>query len=93
MLTEAERWKAIAFYLADCHAATAEHEGALSRTRRSSRLRFRSICEKAIFFLSGNYPRDHCESESGQARILERLKEAMDEIDRKTETRRSKTDA
>lgn len=44
---EAERWRRIALWLADVHAATASYEGSLSRTSKSSRRRFLAICEKA----------------------------------------------
>ena len=50
---DAWRWKAIAEYLADCHAGTASYEGNLRRTSRSSRQRMYYICSKALAMLEG----------------------------------------
>lgn len=48
---EAERWKEFALWLADCHAATAEHDGRLKVTSPSRRERFVSICQSALAFI------------------------------------------
>lgn len=40
-------WEELAMFLADCHAATARHEGTLRRTSKHSRERFADICEIA----------------------------------------------
>lgn len=42
-----ENWKAIAVYLADCHAATAGYDGELKSTSNSRRERFAAICNTA----------------------------------------------
>ncbi len=51
-MTDAEYWKAVALYLADCHAATAEYDGTLKSTSKARRERFVSICQAAMGFLS-----------------------------------------
>lgn len=49
---EMEQWKKVAFYLANCHAATASHEGNLKSTSKSRRRRYQSICMKALGMLT-----------------------------------------
>lgn len=46
---EAERWKQIALYLADCHAATAY--SLPKSTSKSARKRFQSICATSLKML------------------------------------------
>ncbi len=46
-------WKNIALYLADCHAATAAHDGLLKSCSTYRRERFASICEKAMAMIEG----------------------------------------
>lgn len=48
-------WRDVACYLADCHAATAEIEGNMARTSKSSRRRFAAICRTAADALHGNF--------------------------------------
>ena len=41
-------WEALALWLADCHAATAEYDGNLKSTSASRKRRLRSICAKTL---------------------------------------------
>lgn len=71
-------WKSIALYLADCHAATAEYDGALSSTSKTRRERFASICEKALAAIrSGALPDERGTIRVDQARIENRLEGAI----------------
>lgn len=49
----AEYWKAVAFELADWHAATCQHEGSLKSVPRSRKLRYADICRQAAVMLEG----------------------------------------
>ena len=40
-------WKAIALYLANCHAATAEREGRMASIPKGRRRRYADICRRA----------------------------------------------
>lgn len=53
--SEAEYWKAVAIYLAECHAATAGYDGSLTSTSKSRKLRFADICEIAAKALDGHF--------------------------------------
>lgn len=61
-LRELERWKRVATYLADCHAATAEGVLGRKRSSQSDRKRHISICESALRYLSGGDPGMLCRS-------------------------------
>lgn len=54
MEKERDYWKAVAVYLADCHAATAEHEGRLKSTPQRWKKRFASISRLAAGLLSAD---------------------------------------
>lgn len=56
---ERDYWRTVAIYLADCHAATAEHDGQLSGISKSRRERYASICEKANEALRGHLSSIH----------------------------------
>ena len=74
-MSDAEFWKSVALYLADCHAATATHDGALKSTSKSRRERFASICAKALAFVERKdtpYTRGLDE----EAQIVDRLRRA-----------------
>lgn len=74
-MTDAEYWKTVALYLADCHAATATYDGALKSTSKSRRERFSAICAKALsFFERTNTPYTRTDDE---ARIVARLRDAV----------------
>ena len=69
-------WRDIAIWLADCHAATAEHDGTLRSTSRSRRARFHSICLDAAHMLHlGRFFKEARPLE----RVLERLRDAAKE--------------
>jgi 8-oxo-dGTP diphosphatase len=70
--------EAIALALADFHAATAESEGMMSRTSKSSKARFHSICKKALGMLESGttapyLKRDYARNKDA---ILDRLRNA-----------------
>lgn len=66
-------WKDIALYLADCHAATADHDGMLKSCSTIRRERFASICEKAMALIDGrNVPYS-----IDQRRVMDRLAGAV----------------
>lgn len=71
------RWREIALYLADCHAATAEYEGRMSRTSKSSKKRMQLICSHAAEMIRGGspVPSYHMSYESDEP-VLKRLDEA-----------------
>lgn len=71
---EGEKWKAIALYLADCHAATAEHMGSLSGTSRANRKRFEEICSTALDMISGVQTPHPLSELDVKKRLLEQLK-------------------
>ena len=81
---EAERWKNIAVYLLDCHAATAGYDGQLKSVAKSRKERFASILEEGIALFEGTkMPRNgpvwgvptSCEE-----RVLERSRNAIKAI-------------
>ena len=75
---EAKRWKAIALYLADCHAANAEcPPKSLSKYNRG---RYKSILEKAVLLIKGVWP-DHSTLMRKQGDILKRCEQAIEELD------------
>jgi hypothetical protein len=53
---EAQNWRAIAVYLADCHCGTASYDGALKSVSKSRRKRFRAICRNAAEMLKIGSP-------------------------------------
>jgi hypothetical protein len=50
---DAAYWKAVANYLAHCHAATLESDGLMKSCPRTRRQRYVDICRKAIDMLEG----------------------------------------
>lgn len=70
---ELERWRNTAFYLADCHRATAAYDGMLRTTSKSRRERLASICSSASRLLQGEHPRKQYTDEArfGQTRTSE----------------------
>lgn len=56
---ELSRWKRIATYLADCHAATAEGVMHRKSSSMSERERQETICERAMHYLQGGDPGHH----------------------------------
>lgn len=56
---ERDYWKAVAIYLADCHAATAEADGSMSGVSKSRKKRYASICALAAEALQGGFSRPH----------------------------------
>jgi hypothetical protein len=48
-------WQKLAAYLAECHAATAESDGQLSRVSKYTRGRYASICESAAAGMRGTW--------------------------------------
>lgn len=81
---EAKRWKDIALYFLDCHAATAGYDGQLKSVAKSRKLRFASILEKGISLVEGKeMPRTEPGAWDGhnpQDRVLKRCQNAIDEI-------------
>jgi len=82
---ELKRWKAIAAYLASCHAATAQNEGMLSSCSASRRKRLADICRHAADFLEGkdipHAPYPSRDGEDGDVRhAVERCKRAVEEV-------------
>ena len=47
-------WKNLALYLAECHAATAEHEALLASASNSFKRRQAMICRKAYQVINGD---------------------------------------
>lgn len=72
-------WKSIAMYLADCHAATGEHEALMSRTSRSSARRMRDICATAAQMARG----ERLARARPDRGVLDRLDNAVRLIDQK----------
>lgn len=80
LLKERDYWKYTAEYLADCHAASAEVEGRLSRASKSSKKRFKSICLKASALLSVEDTPPYSVHRS-RNHIIDRLKRAAEALD------------
>jgi len=82
--SEAKRWKDIATYLFDCHAATAWSEGMKSTTSKSSRRRFISILETSIeFFLGRRSPRHplvYAETRTPEQMVIDRAGDAIRDL-------------
>jgi hypothetical protein len=79
-MEDAERWKGIALYLADCHAATA---GSLPKaTSKSARARFVNICDKALQMLEGKEmpPRSGVRYDTVES-VSERLRGVIERYD------------
>jgi len=72
-----KRWKAVALYLAECHAANAEcPPKSLSKYNRS---RYKGILEKAVGFLKGAWPTHHVLA-ADPNKTIERCEQAMEEL-------------
>lgn len=54
-LAEGERWRRVAVYLADCHAASGESDGRRRSTSQSAAMRLANICDTAAKMLRGEY--------------------------------------
>jgi hypothetical protein len=81
---EVERWKSIAIYLLDCHAATAGYDGTIKSVSKSRKERFASILEEGIALFEGmKMPRQSPvwgDDKGPEARVLERSKNAIRDI-------------
>jgi len=75
---EAKRWKAVAVYLADCHAANAECPP--KSLSKHNRRRYRGILEKAVGFLKGLCP-NHTALTRKTEDVIERCEMAMSELE------------
>ena len=74
-MNDAEYWKNVAVWLADCHAGTMEVEGRMSKTSKRSRERFRKICENAASMLVLSWP--YCAKDNvDMNHVVERLRNA-----------------
>lgn len=51
---ELDRWKRIALYLADCHAATAEQELSRKSLGKAKQQRYLDICKKSAALIRGD---------------------------------------
>lgn len=68
-------------YLADCHAATAEMDGALKSTSKRRRERFATICSKAAKMLGGaDLPETRLRRKESVQGILERCRLAAKDL-------------
>jgi hypothetical protein len=76
-MNDAEYWKKVALYLAQCHAATMEDEARLKRTSRSSRERFRAICVNAASMLGGQWSQETFLSTNDVQHVIDRLNKAI----------------
>jgi hypothetical protein len=76
-MNDAEYWKKVAMYLAQCHAGTMEGEARLKHTSRSSRERFRSICVKSASMLGGQWPQETFLSTNDVQHVIDRLNNAI----------------
>jgi hypothetical protein len=65
-------------HLAECHAATAEHEGHLKRTSRSSRKRFKDICLNAADLLLRKGMHRNVDADEA----ISRCEEAAEDLDK-----------
>lgn len=74
--SEGQFWKDMALYLADCHAATALHEGQMKSVPAGRKKRYRSICFKARAMIQGQWPADS--SKSNEAEVFKRLTKAIE---------------
>ncbi len=50
-----EYWRAVAAYLASCHAATAESDGMLKSVSESRKKRYAAICQTASQAMAGHW--------------------------------------
>lgn len=80
MLDELEFWKGLALWLAQCHAATAQGEGMMSRTSKSSRSRFVSICERAALMIEKRALIGPHVGKDDADKTIERLKGAVRDL-------------
>lgn len=78
MEKDRDHWKAVALYLADCHAATAEGDALLKSVSVSRKKRLFSICRKAADMLSGRTAAPPLQTLQNLDRILTRLRGAED---------------
>ena len=72
---EVARWKAIALYLADSLAATAEQEAITKSVSQSRKKRHFDICRKAVNMIEGREPPSAQRYLGESEEVLERLRE------------------
>jgi hypothetical protein len=72
---ELNRWKAVALYLTDCHAANTEG-GTPKRLNKNDQERFKTILEKAIGFIEGDWP-NHRHIVADPQKVLDRCREDL----------------
>jgi len=80
MKQEAKRWRGVALYLADCHAANVE--GATpNRLSKYDRGRFLSILEKAVTFIQGACANNNSvQLDVVEKRVQERCEKGIERI-------------
>jgi len=81
---EVKRWKGVARWMADCHAANLSI-AQLSRTSKHEKGRLKSIMEKCARFIRGEeHPRNYpCRDLDGElSSVLERLDDCIKRLDR-----------
>lgn len=71
---ELTKWKRIAFYLAECHVATAAHLLELKSTSKHERERQVRICEHALRMLRDGEPYESARLQTTGEFTLTRLK-------------------
>ena len=76
---ELRRWKSVAVYLANCHAANAEGTtpAVLNDYDKS---RFTEILEKAVSFLRGGWPPHNVHVNPDEERVAKRCEEGIERL-------------
>ena len=76
MSNEADQWKRVAIYLADCHAANL-HIAELKKTSRAEKERLKLIMETAATMLKGDVSsvRTYTEPDKDLRDVIERLED------------------
>lgn len=79
-MTEAEYWRRVAFYLADCHAANG-YDATLKSCSKARRNRFASIMKNTLRYLKfGEQPPQY--DTSKERGIVERLERQIADIEK-----------
>jgi hypothetical protein len=73
---EMEFWQKTAAYLASCHVATLEYDGALKSCSESRRKRYRAIVEEALDLLEGKKEPSYIPNRVSW--VIERLKKSLE---------------
>ena len=73
---EAKRWKAVAVYLAECHAANAEGVTP-NRLSKYDKGRFKEILVKAVSYLKGEWPHS-CGVQVQEEKTIERCQKGIE---------------